>query len=123
MKIEINDNRKLFAIQEEFSNTFPYLKLGFFSKPNHINASAAKNLVKHSSKTIGECRVIHKNGALTITPNMTVHDLENNFRDVFGLTIQVFRCSGNAWLETKLTDSWTLEEQNQQGKELSKKIS
>ena len=51
---------------------------------------------------------------------MTVIDLEKKFREVFGLGIQVFRKSGKAWLETTLTDNWTLEEQNRQGEALSK---
>lgn len=34
MKIAINDNRKIFAIQEEFNTAFPYLKLEFYSKPH-----------------------------------------------------------------------------------------
>jgi hypothetical protein len=123
MKIVINDNRKLYAIQEEFSTLFPYLKLGFFGKPHQVNGEASKKIIKHPSKTIGECRAIHKSGTLTITPAMTVYDLEDSFRDIFGLTVQLFRCTGNAWLETSLTDSWTLEEQNVQGMELSRKVS
>jgi hypothetical protein len=33
---------------------------------------------------------------------------------------QVYRKSGKIWLETTVTDSWTLEEQNKQGESLSK---
>ena len=52
---------------------------------------------------------------------MTVTDLEQNFSDVYGLSIQVFRKSGDVWLETTITDGWTLEKQNEQGKMLSQK--
>ncbi len=120
MKIKIADRRKIFAIQEEFSKLFPYLKLEFFSKPHKAGAGSPKKLVKSPSKTLGECRSIHKNGSITITPAMTVCDLENSFRDVFGLSVQVFRHSGKVWLETTVTDGWTLEEQNKQGEALSK---
>jgi hypothetical protein len=51
---------------------------------------------------------------------MTVSNLEQKFRDVYGLSVQVFRRSGKAWLETTFTDGWTLEEQNSQGEDLSK---
>jgi hypothetical protein len=37
----------------------------------------------------------------------------------FGLCVQVFRKSGNHWIETSLTNSWTLEQQNREGFELS----
>lgn len=119
MKITINDRRKIFAIQEEFNAVFPYLRLEFFSKPHTSDGSSARN-IKHSSKTLGECRTIHNKGKITITPNMTVADVEQRFSDIYGLGIQVFRKSGKAWLETTVTDGWTLEEQNRQGEALSK---
>ena len=119
MKLKITDRRKIFAIQEEFSQLFPYLRIEFFSKPHKPGGGSPKKFVKSSSKTLGECRSLHKNGTITITPSMTVADLEENFRDVFGLSVQVFRHSGAVWLETTVTDGWTLEEQNRQGKALS----
>jgi hypothetical protein len=33
MKLTINDSRKIFAIQHEFSEIFPCLKVEFFAKP------------------------------------------------------------------------------------------
>ncbi|CAN5397708.1 hypothetical protein BH11BAC1_BH11BAC1_06970 [soil metagenome] len=120
MKITISDRRKISAIQNDFSETFPYLRLEFFAKPHEPGGASPKKLIKHPSKTLGECRTVHKSGTITITPNMTVTDLEQNFRNVYGLSIQVFRKSGKVWLETTVTDGWTLEEQNRQGEELSK---
>ena len=120
MQIIINDHRKIFAIQKEFSEMFPYLKIEFFAKPHKVNGSSPKKLMKHPAKTLGECRIIHNKGTFTITPQMTVADLEQNMNDVFGLSVQVFRKSGNAWLETTVTDNWALEQQNNQGEELSK---
>lgn len=119
MKININDNRKIFAIQEEFNTLFPYLKIEFFSKPHKVGGASAKKLMKHNSKTLGECRTIHNNGEITITPSLTVSDLEQRFQDVYGLNVQVFRKSGKVWLETTVTDGWSLDEQNKQGEALS----
>jgi hypothetical protein len=50
---------------------------------------------------------------------MKVSELENLFKRKYKLNIQVFRKSGNAWLETTVTDAWTLDKQNQEGIELS----
>ena len=119
MNIIINDHRKIFAIQKEFNAMFPYLKLEYFSKPHKVGAPSSRKIMKHPSNTIGQCRVIHNKGTLTITPNMTVADLEQNFADVYSLSVQVFRKSGKVWLETIVTDGWTLEKQNSQGEELS----
>ncbi len=50
---------------------------------------------------------------------MRVNELEQSFADTFGLGVRVFRKSGKSWLETTVTDGWTLEEQNNQGRDLS----
>ncbi len=122
MKIEINDHRKVFAIQEEFSKHYPFLKLEFFAKPHKPGGESSKKILKPGSKTIGECRTLHNSGTMTISPTMTVVDLEQRFADVYGLGVLIFRKSGNVWLETSVTDGWTLEDQNKQGEALSKDI-
>jgi hypothetical protein len=50
---------------------------------------------------------------------MKVKDLEKIFKDQFSLAMQVFRKSGNLWLETTMTDNWTLQQQNEHGREIS----
>lgn len=119
MRITINDNRRIFAVQEAFTKAFPYLKLEFFAKPHKPGGASSKKLIRHPAKTLGECRTTHNNGIITITGNMTVSELEQRFADVYGLSVQVFRKSGKVWLETTVTDNWTLDLQNQQGESLS----
>lgn len=119
MKILINDDRSIHDIQDEFHNHFPFLKIEFFSRPHRIGAGSAKRLMKSNGKSIRECRAVNKNGEIQIEPNMTVSDLEQKFAEMFGLSVQVFRKSANVWLETTVTDGWTLEEQNKQGEALA----
>jgi hypothetical protein len=123
MEITINDNRKIFAVQKEFSKEFPYLKLEFFSKPHKPGGSSSKKLIKHPGKTLGECRAIQKSGVLTVSRQMTVLELEQEFMDVFDLTIQVFRKAGKNWIETASTDGWTLDKENKTGAEMEKPLS
>lgn len=120
--ITINDNRKISVLQEEFNTIFPYLKLEFFTKPHEFGKGSAKQYLNPNSKTLGECRTKHNKGEFTINSQTTVTDLEQGFREIFGLGVQVFRKSGKVWLETTITDGWTLEEQNRQGEALSKKV-
>ena len=120
MKIAINDHRKIFAIQEEFNAEFPYLKLEFLSKSHKSEGAAEKEFIKSSSKTLGESRTIHEDGNITITPHMTVNNLEQNFSDIYGLGVQVFRKSGDVWSDTIQTDGLTLEEQNKLGESFKK---
>lgn len=122
MKIIINENKKIAEIQKEFNDTFPYLQIQFFSKPHKPGGSSPKSQMKEPGSLIKDCRMIHKSGIITITPKMSVNELEQNFLKIFGLSIQIFRKSGKAWLQTNVTDNWTLEEQNKEGESLSRTI-
>jgi hypothetical protein len=119
MEIKINDGKKIFSVQEEFNIMFPYLRLDFFARPEGT-AGTTKKLMIHGRKTLGECRTVHNSGMITLTPSMTVADLEKSFRTVYGLGVVVQRKSGKVWLEVTVSDSWTLEEQNNQGESLSR---
>ena len=120
MKITINDTNTVHSVQEEFHTAFPYLKLEFFSRMHKTGAPTAKRFLRHPDKKLADCRIDEGKSVIIIQPEMTVADLEQQFSNVYGLGVQVFRQSGRAWLETTVTDGWTLEEQNQQGEALSK---
>jgi hypothetical protein len=122
MKITIADSRPLEAVKEEFNSNFPYLRIEFFLKPHKAGEPSPRKQLRSSERTIGECRTVHNEGHLTINPWMTVTELEERFHDMYGLNVQLFRKSGKLWLETTVTDSWTLEQQNQQGEALSSVI-
>ena len=119
MKIVISDEKQIRTIQKEFNDEFPYLKIEFFSKPHTSAGESGKKYIKNHSETLANCRNIHESGNITITENMTVDNLEQVFQDVYGLSVQVFRKSGSTWLQTTVTDNWTLKKQNDEGRELS----
>lgn len=112
MKIQLNDHRKIFAVQEEFSKLFPHLKIEFLGKPNKTGSPASTKIYK-SSNTLGDCRIKHTSGELTITPNMTAADLKQILSDKFGLSIALYRKSGSDWVETTDNNKLSLQEQNE----------
>jgi hypothetical protein len=116
MKIEITDHRKIFEIQKEFSDVFPFLKLDFFGKPHTAKGASPKKEVVNSNKTIGDCRTMHNKGILEFTPHITVSDLEREFADTYGVTVRVFFKSGDNWLETS-SDMMSLEKHEAMAKE------
>ncbi|MFM9057219.1 MAG: hypothetical protein ACKOQY_11145 [Bacteroidota bacterium] len=122
MALEIRDSRKLHELQSEFSNAFPYLKLEFFKAPHRIGEASSRSQLHDQNKTVSDCRMKKSEGLLHINREMTVSQLEARLYDDFGLSAQVFRKSGNVWLETSATDAWTLAQQNEEGAELSRKI-
>ncbi len=115
MKIEINNHRKIFAIQKEFHASFPGLKIEFHEKPNKQNGPASENLVKSSSKTLAECRTLHNEGYISIHSQMTIGDLKQNFRDNFGLTIELFqKTEDKTWRKIPVTEKVILDELNKE---------
>ena len=119
MRISITDSRKIQQLQEQFNTTFPYLKIEFFSKPHRAGVGTAARLMKSPDQTIGQCRTGSRKGHIIISSDMTVAELEQKFRETYGLNVQIFRKSGKVWLETTVTDGWTLDEQNRQGEALN----
>lgn len=116
MTLEIDANRTLSDIKSQFNKEFPYLKLEFFSKKHEkFEATEKSHLLKDNVKltelSVGSCK-------LEITKDMSVEQLETLFQQKCKLNVQVFRKSGKIWLESTVTDNWSLEKQNTHGKEL-----
>jgi hypothetical protein len=120
MLLSIYPEKKISEVQKEFNEEFPFLKLEFFkngmtrkqSYPSHLQIPQSKMLQEAWNLKRGE-------GNMEIQDEMTVAELENLFMDRYNLSVQVFRRSGNIWLETTMTDNWTLRQQNEHGKEIS----
>lgn len=119
MKIRISDDRTLSSIQADFNSLFPFLKIEFFKAPHKIGEGTMKSLIYEHSRFVRDCRVKHYDGEIEFSLDLTVNELEDRFLKDFGLSAQVFRKSGNVWLETSATDNWTLRQQNEEGAELS----
>lgn len=122
MKLTINDQQSIEQVRNSFNKEFPFLKLEFFSKRHELGEASSLQFLIRKDVTLKECRTVHHSGEVTITPEMKVSELEQLLWTDFGLGVQVFRKSGKVWLETILTDTWTLAEQNAEGELLSKGI-
>lgn len=115
----IKDDIKIESIQKEFKTKFEFLKLEFY-KEQHAPGEGNPNSQKlNPQQTIGEVRSIHHTGNLVIHESMTVANLEQEFHKRYGLNTQVFRKSGGLWLQTTVTDDWSLKKQNEEGKRSS----
>jgi len=89
MQIVINNHRKIFAIQKEFSQVFPELTIDFYAKPSNSGSGPSSKMVKHSSRSLQDCRAISKQGTIEILPSMSIPDMKENFRDVYGLSVEI----------------------------------
>lgn len=119
MRIDLINSKSLGELQKEFNDRYPYLRIMFFSKPHQHGKGTERKYLQNANVTLEQCRIKNDGGALEFDEHITVGELEEKFAEQFGLYIQVFRRSGNLWLETTATDNWSLHHQNEQGKELS----
>lgn len=111
----INDHKSLREIQQEFNQKFPYLKIEFY-KGKHLpgEGSPVKERL-NPEQPIGAIRTVHNDGDMSINGHLKVGSFERAFLNKYGLNVQVFRKSGNLWMQTTATDDWTLHEQNRKG--------
>src|ERR1035437_4710193 len=119
MEIIITDNKSIKEIQEEFQNTFPYLKIGFFRHVQKNGGAPVKPQPIPDKMTVGMVRHLHTEGPLNIAGSRSVEEIEKDFQDKFGLAVEVFRKSGNMWIETTFTHHWSLLRQNFEGQQMS----
>ncbi len=112
MYLHISSKFPISDVQKAFSNTFPYLKIEFFKNQGiHHLLPGDRSMVEAQQKI--------REGSIEITGDMKVRELEQALDTLFPLHAQVFRRSGNIWLETTMTDDWTLAHQNEHGREIS----
>ena len=106
--------------KEGFHNLFHFLKVEFFTKPHKDKASSwSRFQITDLDQKLGELGAKNPNGVFVVQSRMKVTELEQQFQEIFGFGIQVFRKSKEVWLETTQTDGWNLETQNHHGKESS----
>jgi hypothetical protein len=120
MEILINNNFKICELQHQFSSVYPFLKIEFFELTQSLKGASHKLKLYPADRKISSCRKIQTEGSISLDYNQTVKALQQEFSSKYGLIVQVHRKSGKLWIETSLTDSWTLVRQNQEGAEFSR---
>jgi hypothetical protein len=117
MQLHITNQTSIAALRDEFQSAFPFLKLECYAQQHQEGEGSAPNQQLDHTLTLGSIRQNNHEGVLQLHPDMKVAELEEKFRNEFGLAVQVFRKSGAIWLQTMRTDEWSLAEQNNKGKE------
>jgi len=114
--MKINNSKPLKDVQKEFNQAFPFLKIEFFKTPHQEGISSDETDILNPELTLGEVNSKIKNGEIPLEGKMKVGTFEKLWETEFGLFIQVYRKSHGKWLQTWVTDIWTLDEQNNRGK-------
>ncbi len=121
MTIAINSTSQVSDVQREFNGLFPFLKMELFKGKHGYREGSARQEKLPAYLYIGDLTK-RLPAAIEVSESMTVQELEQLFEVELGLHLQVFRKSGTLWLETTITDNWTLKQQNEHGMEISRSI-
>lgn len=117
MELIIDENLTLKEIQQSFNAAFPYLKIEFYETHHDLHEASLKKKLLDANLILKNIKSLKSFGTLSLSSEEKVADVERNFFEIYGLNVQVFRKSANLWLQTTATDNWTLEHQNEIGKE------
>ena len=119
MKLYIERESQIDGIKKVFTAFYPFLKIEFYKKqPAHPEVVQKKEVMPFNLPLIQFANSNEKT-VIDIGRHITVEQLEDQFASL-GLLSEVFRKSGNVWIETSLTSSWTLRQQNMEGEEISR---
>jgi hypothetical protein len=119
MKLSINRDTRLRDIQTVFTAEFNYLRLEFFRNPVLPFQPSPKKDMRSADEMALSSNSKNLMAGIDINGQLKVSELEELFAREAGLYVQVFRRSGNVWIETTFTDDWSLEQQNKEGELLS----
>ena len=115
--MNINRDTTTAEVMEAFVDAFPFLKMAFYKKSHdHFHGSKKKDEITEIV-SLGSLNPDMAVGTVEWTGDMSVDSLETYMEEIFGLHVQVFRKSGDIWLQTSKTDHWTLNEQNRNAAE------
>ena len=114
MEFKIDAEKPFKKIQEKFNDIYPYLKIEDLrmAKTSMGGSLGKLSLCNKSKLEMGST----DKGFIIINSLTTVSDLVNQFCENLNLPVRVLRKSNNHWIETSLTEHWTLERQNIAGK-------
>lgn len=117
MKLEIKKSKSIQQLKQEFQSFFSNLKIEFYQSSHQKGEGSEKDDLLSESISLENASSELKEGTLSILVATTAAELEQSFARDFGLNVQVFRKSGEVWLQTIAVDSMTLVELNEKGKD------
>ena len=115
MKSHVN-RQFLGEVEKAFAARYPFLKVEFAPAVTRGLALEDEGIDGDRWLRQADDLLVHEVG---ITDGMTVREFETRLREVLGVQGVVLRRSGNFWIETSMTQKWTLKEQDAHGKDLA----
>ena len=110
----VNPNTTVNELMCQFAEHFPFLRLALYEGVgSKKRAATEKDFALKNRKNSIE---------ITFENTAKVRDFIDNLEKKIGWKVQILRSSGKLYIETSVTDQWTLDRQNQEGAELSSNL-
>ncbi len=106
-------------LQNEFQSLFPYLKIEFYKDHQTSVIPAGRFETINPSSNLSLLRKIKEPVKIDFNSSNKVSEVKAQLKTMLDLNTLIFRKSGSHWIETSLTQDWTLQQQNEEGKLLS----
>ena len=119
MYVTINDETTIRQIQKAFSDFYPYLQIKFYKKPHKKYEASDEDDMIYPYNKISNIKPTHVSGILEILPTYKVADVEREFQQRFGLSVQILLKEKKEWAQTTGMDDFTLRELNELGRNSS----
>jgi hypothetical protein len=113
MIIELKSEMMLMDLKKQFHSYYPHLKIEFFSEVRNESGRNSKAQML-SNETVLSGMGSFVPTQIEFSGDTTVAAFEAMFANQAGLNVQVFRKSGNVYLETSNTDDWTLDQEHKE---------
>lgn len=117
MELHITSRLRVKDLQSQFATLFPFLKIELYPHPHQKGEGSGRQAPVHDKLFLREVTGKVVDGPFIFEPELPVATFEGALQNWFGLPVQVFRKSGELWLETVQTDQMSLKAQNELGRE------
>ena len=111
--MKITPDTHLFNLQLAFEEKFPKLKIEFFKSKHDKNEISPLTEEILSDLTVKELNPDFQEKFLLLFETEKVSAFERRMEEEFGLHVQVLRKSGSTWIQTSVTDDWTMLKQEE----------
>jgi hypothetical protein len=108
MILHIDDNKTIADLQDKFEQCFPGLKIEFYSKAHNWKEATPSKYMLDNEIRIGDIIKANSSNIFEIKSWFQTGKVEQDFRELFGLNVQVFRVKNDKWIQTTKSDQQTL---------------
>lgn len=111
--MKVTPDTHLLSLQLAFNEKFPHLKIAFYKNAHDRNELSPIAEEVFRDYTMGEVNPNFTGAEFLLYEHEKVNDFEEKMEKQFGLHVQVLRKSGQTWIQTSVTDEWTLQKQEE----------